>query len=101
MCQEALVFLPNYHKTRLKLVRLLFELNRTNEAIQATRQAIDMYPKIKIWLPSLFVILFNAEQYAEAEKVYRHYLTLNTQAANAHYYLGSSHWHKGAMRRPF
>ena len=47
-------------------------------------------PKIKIWLYlSFFYSLNTAEQYAEAEKVYRHYLTLNTQAANAHYNLGA------------
>ncbi len=88
MCREALVFLPNHHKARLSLVRLLFELNRTNEAIQATRQAIDRHPENGDMAFHLFVTLFNAEQYAEAEKVYRHYLTLNTQAANADYYLG-------------
>ena len=88
ICQEALVFLPNYHKARLKLVRLLFALNRTDEAIQATRQAIDRHPENGDMAFHLFVTLFNAEQYAEAEKVYRHYLTLNTHAANADYYLG-------------
>ena len=88
LCREALVFLPNHYKARISLVRLLFELNRTNEAIQATRQAIDKYPKNQDMAFHLFVILFNAEQYAEAEKVYRHYLTLNTPAANTDYYLG-------------
>ena len=88
MCREALVFLPNYYKARLSLVRLLFELNRTDEAIQATRHAIDTYPDNKDMAFRLFVTLFNAEQYAEAEKVYRHYLTLNTHAANADYYFG-------------
>ena len=88
ICQEALVFLPNYHKARLKLVRLLFALNRTDEAIQATRQAIDRHPENGDMAFHLFVTLFNAEQYAEAEKVYRHYLTLNTHAADADYYLG-------------
>ena len=88
LCREALVFLPNHYKARVSLVRLLFELNRTNEAIQATRQAIDRYPNNKDMAFHLFVILFNAEQYAEAEKVYRHYLTLNTHAANADYYFG-------------
>ena len=38
---------------------------------------------------SFFLLLIEAKQYAEAEKVYRHYLTLNTQAANAHYNLGA------------
>ena len=88
LCREALIFLPNHYKARISLVRLLFELNRTNEAIQATRQAIDKYPKNQDMAFHLFVILFNAEQYAEAEKVYRHYLTLNTPAANTDYYLG-------------
>ena len=88
LCREALVFLPNHYKARLKLVRLLFELNRTNEAIQATRQAIDIYPDNKDMTFHLFVTLFNAKQYAEAEKVYRHYLTLNPHAANADYYFG-------------
>ena len=88
LCQEALVFLPNHHKARVSLVRLLFELNRTDEAIQATRHAIDTYPENGDMAFRLFVTLFNAEQYAEAEKVYRHYLTLNTHAANADYYFG-------------
>ena len=89
ICQEALVFLPNHYKARVSLVRLLFELNRTNEAIQATRHAIDTYPDNKDMAFHLFVTLFNAEQYAEAEKVYRHYLTLNPQAENAHFYRGT------------
>ena len=89
MCREALVFQPNNYKARLKLVRLFFKLNRTNEAIQATRQAIDMYPKNQDMALSFFLLLIKAKQYAEAEKVYRHYLTLNTQAANTHYNLGA------------
>ena len=89
ICQEALVFLPNHHNAGFMLVQLFFKLNRTNEAIQATRQAIDMYPKNKDMVLSFFAILTEKEQYAEAEKVYRHYLTLNPQAANAHYNLGA------------
>ena len=88
MCREALVFQPNNYKVRLKLVSLFFKLNRTNEAIQATRQAIDMYPKNQDMALSIFLTLIEAKQYAEAEKVYRHYLTLNTHAANADYYFG-------------
>ena len=42
--REALVFQPNNQTARFSLVPLLFELNRTNEAIQATHEAIDMYP---------------------------------------------------------
>ncbi len=87
--REALVFQPNHYKARLKLVPLLFKLNRTNEAIQATRQTIDMYPKNQEIALSIFLPLIEAKQYAEAEKVYRHYLTLNTQAPNAHYNLGT------------
>lgn len=37
---------------------------------------------------SIFPILVEQKQYAEAEKVYRHYLTLDPQAPNAHYNLG-------------
>ena len=37
----------------------------------------------------LFITLSNQQQYAEAEKVYRHYLTLNPQDSNAHYYQGA------------
>ena len=47
MCQEALVFQPNLYKAHFMLVPLFFKLNRANEAIQATRQAIDRYPKNK------------------------------------------------------
>ena len=89
MCREALVFQPNRHKVRLMLVKLLFKLNRTNEAIQVTRQAIDMYPKNKDMASSFFLILVDEKQYAEAETVYRHYLTLNPQTVNAHYNLGT------------
>lgn len=89
LCREALVFLPNHYKTHFRLVSLLFILNRTDEAIQATHEAIDMYPDNEDMAFNWFVILFNAKQYAEAEKVYRHYLTLNTHAANADFYLGS------------
>ena len=71
------------------LVPLFFKLNRANEAIQATRQAIDRYPKNQDMALSFFLLLIEAEQYAEAEKVYRHYLTLDTQAPNAHYNLGA------------
>ena len=88
ICREALVFLPNYHEIHVKLVRLLLELNHTDEAIQATRQAIDMYPNNTDMVLSLFITLFNKQQYADAEKVYRHYLTLNPQDPNAHYYQG-------------
>ena len=87
--REALVFQPNHYKARLKLVPLLFKLNRTNEAIQATRQTIERYPKNQEIALSFFLILVEQKQYAEAEKVYRHYLTLNTQAPNAHYNLGT------------
>ena len=89
LSREALVFLPDYHKARLILVQLLFELNRVPEAIQAVHQAIDWVPDNKDMALSFFVILFNKKQYADAEKVYRHYLTLNTQAENAHFYLGT------------
>ena len=89
MCQEALVFQPNLYKAHFMLVPLFFKLNRANEAIQATRQAIDKYPKNQDMALSFFLLLIEAEQYAEAEKVYRHYLTLDTQAANAHYNLGA------------
>lgn len=77
MCKEALVFQPNRHKTRVMLVQLLFKLNRTNEAIQVTRKAIDMYPENKDMVGSLCRILADEKQNVEAEKVYRHYLTLN------------------------
>ena len=87
--REALVFQPNNYTARFSLVPLLFKLNRTNEAIQAARQAIDRHPDKKDMAFNLFVILFNAKQYAEAEKVYRHYLTFNTQAPNADFYLGT------------
>ena len=87
--REALVFLPNHHKVHLRLVHLLFELNRTNEAIQAMRQAIDMHPENQDVALYLFITLFSQQQYAEAEQVYRHYLTLNPQAANAHFYQGA------------
>ena len=89
MCREALVFQPNHRKALFMLVPLFFKLNRANEAIQATRQAIDRYPKNQDMALSFFLLLIEAEQYAEAEKVYRHYLTLDTQAANAHYNLGA------------
>ena len=81
MCREALVFQPKHYKVRLKLVPLFFKLNRANEAIQATRQAIDMYPKNQDMALSFFLTLIEQKQYAEAEKVYRHYLTLNTHTA--------------------
>ena len=87
--REALVFQPNNQTARFSLIPLLFELNRTNEAIQATHEAIDMYPDNKDIAFHLFVILFNKEQYADAEKVYRHYFTLNPQAENADFYLGT------------
>ncbi len=87
--REALVFLPNHYKAHLRLIGVLFELNRTNEAIQAARQAIDRHPKNKDMAFRLFAILFNAKQYAEAEKVYRHYLTLDPRAINPHFYLGA------------
>ena len=87
--REVLVFQPNYPKASLSLVPLLFELNRTNEAIQATRQALDMDPKNKAMPLSLFLLLIEQKQYTEAEKVYRHYLTLDPQAPNAHYNLGA------------
>ena len=89
MCREALVFQPNHSKVIFMLAPLLFELNRINEAIQATHEAIDMYPDNKDMALHLFIILFNKKQYADAEKVYRHYLTLNTQAENAHFNLGA------------
>lgn len=89
LCREALVFLPNHYKAHLRLVSLLFKLNRTDEAIQAMRQATDRYSDNGDMVFNLFAILFNAKQYAEAEKVYRHYLTLNTHATNADFYLGS------------
>ena len=88
MWQEALVFQPNHPKANLSLVTLLFKLNRTNEAIQATRQAIDTYPKNQNMALSIFPILVEQKQYAEAEKVYRHYLTLDPQAPSAYYNLG-------------
>ena len=88
LSREALVFLPDYHKARLRLAQLLFELNRTNEAMQAVHQAIDRNPENKDMAFYFFVLLFEREQYAEAESVYRHYLTLNPQTANAHLYLG-------------
>lgn len=87
--REALVFQPNHRKALFMIVPLLFNLNRANEAIQATRRAIDRYPDDEDMAFHLFIILFNAKQYAEAEKMYHHYLTLNTQAANAHFYLGT------------
>ena len=71
------------------LVPLLFNLNRMDEATQAVRQAIDKYPKNRDMVLNFFIQLFQAKQYAEAEKVYRHYLTLNTQAPNSHYNLGA------------
>ena len=89
MYREALVFYPSYHKVHVMLVPLLFKLNRTNEAIQATHQAIDRDPKNQDMALSLFITLFNQQQYAEAEKVYRHYLILYPQAENAHFYLGT------------
>ena len=89
MCREALVFLPNHPNAGFMLVQLFFELNSTNEAIQSTRQAIDRYPKNKDIVLSFFAILTEKEQYPEAEKVYRHYLTLNPQDPNAHYNLGA------------
>ena len=89
MYREALVFHPSYHKAHVMLVPLLFKLNRTNEAIQATHQAIDRNPKNQDMALSLFITLFNQEQYAEAEQVYRHYLTLNSQDSNAHFYQGA------------
>ena len=79
LCRETLVFLPNHYKAHVSLVQLLFELNRTDEAIQATHQAIDMHPSNKEVALYLFITIFNQQQYAEAEKVYRHYLTLNPQ----------------------
>ena len=88
MWQEALVFQPNHPKASLSLVTLLFKLNRTNEAIQATRQAIDTYPKNQNMALSIFPILVEQKQYAEAEKVYRHYLILDPQAPSAYYNLG-------------
>ena len=63
LCREALVFLPNHYKARLKLVRLLFELNAP--MIQATSQHISPHNKDMTF--HLFVTL--AKQYAEA---YRH-----------------------------
>ena len=60
--REALVFQPNHYKARLKLVPLLFKLNRTNEAIQATRQTIDMYPKNQEIALSIFLPLIEAKQ---------------------------------------
>ena len=89
ICREVLVFQPNNPKALFMLVPLFFKLNRTNEAIQATHEAIDMYLDNKYMALKLFVILFEQKQYADAEKVYRHYLTLNTQAANAHFNLGA------------
>ena len=89
MCQEALVFQPNLYKAHFMLVPLFFKLNRANEAIQATRQAIERYPKNKDIALTFFLLLGEEKQYAEAEKVYRHYLTLNPQTANAHYNLGT------------
>ena len=86
--REALIFLPNHPNAGFMLVQLFFKLNRTNEAIQATRQAIEIYPKNKDMVLSFSAILTEQKQYAEAEKVYRHYLTLNTQAPNTHYNLG-------------
>ena len=86
--REALIFLPNHPNAGFMLVQLLFKLNSTNEAIQATCQAIDMYPKNQQMVLSFSAILTEKEQYAEAEKMYRHYLTLNPQAPNAHYNLG-------------
>ncbi len=88
MCREALAFQPNNYKAHFMLVPLLFKLNRINEAIQATHQAID-YLKNKEMALSFFLILTEKEQYAEAEKVYRHYLALDPQAPNAHYNLGT------------
>ncbi len=89
MCREALVFQPNHRKALFMLVSLFFKLNRTTEAIQAARQAIDLYPKNQDMALSIFLLLIEQKQFAEAEKVYRHYLTLNTQAPNAHYNLGT------------
>ena len=89
MCRETLVFQPNNYKAHFMLVPLLFNLNRIDEAIQATRQGIDMYPKNQDMALSFFLLLIEAKQYAEAEKVYRHYLTLDPQAPNAHYNLGA------------
>lgn len=86
--REALIFLPNHPKAGFMLVQLFFKLNRTDEAIQATRQAIDMYPKNGEMVLSFSAILTEKEQYAEAEKMYRHYLTFNPQASSAHYNLG-------------
>ena len=37
---------------------------------------------------TFFLLFIEQKQYAEAEKVYRHYLTLDPQAPNAHYNLG-------------
>ncbi len=89
MCREALVFQPNNYKAHFMLVPLLFNLNRIDEATQAVRQAIEKYPKNRDMVLNFFIQLFQAKQYAEAEKVYRHYLTLNTQAPNSHYNLGA------------
>ena len=100
LSREALVFLPDYHKARLKLIRVLFELKRIPEAIQAVHQAIDRDPKNKDMVFYLFFVLFEQKQYAEAEKVYHHYLTLNPQAATAHFYLGLLALAQGAMRKP-
>ena len=86
--QETLVFQPNNPKALFTLVQLFFKLNRINEAIQAARQAIDTYPKNQNMALSIFPILIEQKQYAEAEKVYRHYLTLDPQAPSAHYNLG-------------
>ncbi len=89
ICREALVFQPNHRKALFMLVPLLFKLNRTDEAIQATHQAIEKYPKNGEMALSFFLILIEQKQYAEAEKVYRHYLAHNPQAPNAHYNLGT------------
>ena len=88
ICRETLVFQPNNYKAHFMLVPLLFKLNRTNEAIQAARQAIDIYPKNQEMALTFFLLFIEQKQYAEAEKVYRHYLTLDPQAPNAHYNLG-------------